>query len=106
MDLVSFWTIKRATGWGAGAAGAALLLTVFYAFSEGASFQHIVILALLLAWAVTAACGLSILMITLIDVRNRKRGQRVRAVRTFDVVFGLLLAVPGIVELRSLIELW
>lgn len=106
MNLISSWTIRRATGSGVVAAVAALLLWVVYAFSEGASFQPIVMAALLLAWAVTAACGLSILVMTLIDVRNHKRGQRVRAVRTFDIAFGLLLAVPGLVEMRSLIALW
>lgn len=106
MDLISAWTIKRATGSGTVAAGAALLLLAIYSVFEGASFEKMAVVPLGLALAVTAFCGLSILVMTLIDVRNHRRGQRVRAVRTFDVAFGLLLAVPSIVELRSLVEWW
>ncbi|MDB5700637.1 MAG: hypothetical protein JWL66_836 [Sphingomonadales bacterium] len=106
MAYISSWTIKRATGSGAVAAGAALLLMAIYAMFEGGGSEKIAVLPLGLALAVTAFCGLSILVMTLIDVRNHRRGQRVRAVRTFDVAFGLLLAIPSIVELRSLIETW
>ncbi|MDB5713615.1 MAG: hypothetical protein JWO15_1012 [Sphingomonadales bacterium] len=106
MSFLSFWTIKRATGSGAVAAGAALLLLAVYAIFEGGVSEKIAVIPLGLALAVTAFCGLSILVMTLIDVRNHRRGQRVRAVRTFDVAFGLLLAMPSIVELRSLVEMW
>ncbi|CAN5322920.1 hypothetical protein BH09PSE3_BH09PSE3_25120 [soil metagenome] len=104
MDLISAWTIKRATGSGIVAAGAALLLLAIYTIVEGASFEKLAFVPLGVALAATAFCGLSILVMTLIDVRNHRRGQRVRAVRTFDVAFGLLLAVPSIFELRSLVE--
>jgi cobalamin synthase len=104
MALISSWTIGRATGAGAVAAGVALLLLAIYAIFEGAPVQKGAMILLLVALAVTAFCGLSILTMTLVDVRNHRRGQRVRAVRTFDVVFGLLLAVPSMFELRSLVE--
>jgi hypothetical protein len=106
MNLISAWTIKRATGSGTVAAGAALLLWVVYMIAEGARFEKVAVVPLGLALAVTAFCGASILVMTLVDVRNHRRGQRVRAVRTFDVAFGLLLAVPSLVELRSLVEWW
>jgi hypothetical protein len=106
MDLISSWTIRRATGSGTVAAGAALVLWAIYMITEGARFEKVAAVTLGVALAVTAFCGLSILVMTLIDVRNHRRGQRVRAVRTFDVAFGLLLAVPTLVELRTLVEIW
>jgi hypothetical protein len=106
MNLISTWTIKRATGSGTVAAGAALLLWAIYMIVEGAAFEKVAVVPFGVALAVTAFCGASILVMTLIDVRNHRRGQRVRAVRIFDVAFGLLLAVPSIVELRSLVEWW
>lgn len=106
MSFISSWTIRRATGSGTIAAGAALLLLAIFAIFEGGSAEKIAVVPLGVALAVTAFCGLSILVMTLIDVRNHRRGQRVRAVRTFDVAFGLLLAMPSIVELRSLAESW
>jgi 4-hydroxybenzoate polyprenyltransferase len=104
MGMISGWTIKRATGVGAVAAGAALLLWAIYAMFAGASFEKLLVFPLALALLVTAFCGLSVLFMTLVDVRNHRRGQRVRAVRTFDVAFGLLLVIPSIAELRTLAE--
>ncbi|WP_293882918.1 hypothetical protein [Sphingomonas sp.] len=106
MQLIWAWTLKRATGTGTVAAGAALLLWAIHGVFGGASFERLMVAPLALALAVAAFCGLSILVMTLIDVRNHRRGQRVRAVRTFDVAFGILLAAPSLVELRSLIEGW
>ncbi|AYJ86996.1 hypothetical protein D3Y57_14915 [Sphingomonas paeninsulae] len=104
MGIISGWTIKRATGSGAVAAGAALILWAIYAMFAGASFEKVLVFPLAFALAATAFCGLSVLFMTLVDVRNHRRGQRVRAVRTFDVAFGLLLAIPSIAELRTLAE--
>jgi hypothetical protein len=104
MDMISSWTIRRATGAGAVAAGAALFLWAIYAMFAGASFEKILVFPLAMALMATAFCGLSVLFMTLVDVRNHRRGQRVRAVRTFDVAFGLLLVVPSIAELRTLAE--
>ena len=49
---------------------------------------------------VTAMCGVSILWITLIDIRTRGRGGRMRPIRAFDVAAGLMLALPALYALR------
>jgi hypothetical protein len=48
----------------------------------------------------TAGCGASILWITLIDVRTRGRGGRMRPIRAFDVAAGLMLILPSLYALN------
>ena len=91
------WTQSRATGWGILAGLAALALWPVYATAQG-----VLIYVFTLALIVTALCGLSLLVMTLIDIRNRQRGIRMRAFRIFDVVAGLLLALPSLMALRAL----
>lgn len=93
----SAWSARRAQGPGLVAALTAFLLWPAYArFPEALLFPFVAALAL------SALCGLSILVLTVIDFRNRKRGRQVRPIRAFDVVFGLILAVPSLLELRAL----
>jgi hypothetical protein len=49
--------------------------------------------------AFTAFCGASILWITMIDMRNRGRGGRMRPIRAFDVAAALLLILPSLYAL-------
>jgi hypothetical protein len=49
----------------------------------------------------TALCGASILWITLIDVRTRGRGGRMRPIRAFDIAAGLMLLLPSLYALRK-----
>jgi len=50
--------------------------------------------------ALTAFCGASVLWITLIDIRTRGRGGRMRPIRAFDVAAGLMLVLPSLYALR------
>ncbi len=97
--MLEWWTIGRATGVGVMAGIAALILWPLYA-----AYQDRVLPLFVAALALAALCGLSILWITLVDlVTHRRRGERLRAVRIFDVVLALLLALPSLIQLRALI---
>ena len=98
--MLRWWTIGRATGVGAVAGVAALLLWPLYA-----SYQERLLLPFLISLALAAACGLSILWITAVDLLfHRRRGESLRPVRAFDIVFALLLAVPSLVQLDALLD--
>lgn len=99
--MLSWWTIPKATGVGVVAGVAALLLWPLYAM-----LQERVLIPFLVALAVAAFCGLSILWITVVDlITHRRRGDLLRPVRTFDVALGMLLAAPSLVQLRALLPL-
>ena len=87
--MLAFWTIQRATVIGIAAGLGALLLSAL----EGTWHEPLLgIYAALLGF--TALCGLSILWITFLDIRNRGRGGRMRPIRAFDAVAGIALALP------------
>jgi len=91
------WTIGRASGVGAVAGLAALLLWPIYA-----AWQDPVRPFYLGALALAALCGASILAITAIDLARRgQRGGRLLAFRLFDVVLAIALLVPAAIVLRS-----
>ncbi|MDP8913609.1 MAG: hypothetical protein M3N39_08550 [Pseudomonadota bacterium] len=56
------------------------------------------------ALAVAAFCGLSILLITIIDMLFHKRGESLRPVRAFDVAIGTALAAPSLIQLSALAD--
>lgn len=94
----SFWDIRRATGIGVMAAIAALVLWPLYA-----AYQERVLWLFTGALAVTAFCGLSLLIMTLKDIYSRTRGRLMQRIRVFDVVLGLLLAVPSLFQLEAML---
>ena len=98
--MLGWWTIGRATGIGAAAGLLALILWPLYA-----SLQEKVLVPFVVTLAVAAFCGLSILAITVFDVLTRQRGESIRQVRTFDVVLGIALSVPTLIQLSALLEL-
>jgi hypothetical protein len=81
------WTIQRATVSGIAFGIGALLLSAFQ--SERLLHPYALLLAL------TLASGLSILLITIQDIKTRGRGGRMRAIRIFDVAIALVLALPA-----------
>jgi hypothetical protein len=94
--------VSRATGIGVSAGLAALLLWPLYA-----AYQERVIWLFVLALSVSAVCGLSILLITGLDLLLRRRSQSLRPVRTFDMVVGTILALPSLIQLEALKDqLW
>jgi hypothetical protein len=85
-------TVPRAIGFGVGAGAAALLLWVLHL-----NWPRIFVVPYVLALMATAACGIFILLVTWYDsYRNPRRGVRIRPIRGFDIVTGLLLAVPSL----------
>lgn len=95
---LSFWTIRRATGVGVTAGLAALILWPFYA-----AYQEPVLWPFLAALGVAAFCGVSILAITAGDMIFRDRGESLRPVRAFDIIVGILLAAPSLIQLEALL---
>lgn len=84
------WTIQRATGIGIVCGLAALLLSVAVgSWADALLYPYAALLA------VALFCGLSILWITLMDMRARERGIQVRPIRMFDVVAALVIAAPS-----------
>jgi hypothetical protein len=84
------WTIQRATVAGIGFGLAALLLSAAIGSWPG---PLLLLYAALLA--LTIVCGLSVLIITVQDIRTRGRGGRMRPIRAFDIAIGLALALPA-----------
>lgn len=97
--MLGWWTIGRASGLGASAGLLALIL-----WPLCATFQEPLRLPFVAALAVTAFCGASILLITIIDIGLRRdRGARVRPIRSYDVALSLLMMVPSLMALESLV---
>ena len=89
--MLGFWTIQRATVTGIAAGLSALIVSALVSGRPGALLDFYAALL-----GVTAFCGASILWITLIDIRNRGRGGRMRPIRAFDVAAALLLILPSL----------
>ena len=95
--MLDQWTIGRASGIGATAGLLALVLWVLQRAYESLTWP------LAAASALAGLCGLSILLITAADlIFHRRRGERVRPLRIFDVVLGLSLVVLCLVQLDDL----
>jgi hypothetical protein len=87
--MLSWWTIGRASGIGATAGLAALLLWLLER-----AYGDLFVAPLCVAAAIAGLCGLSILLITALDlIFHRRRGERVRPLRVFDVALGAILIV-------------
>ena len=96
--MLRWWTIGRATGVGVSAGLAALILWPIYA-----AWQERVLWVFLACLAVAAMCGVSILLITFVDILFRRRARSLRTIRAFDVAVGLLLAGPSLVQIEALL---
>ncbi|HEV2748183.1 MAG TPA: hypothetical protein VGW34_12900 [Allosphingosinicella sp.] len=96
--MLKWWTISRASGTGVTAGLAALLLWPAYA-----AWQDPLRAAYVAALALTAFCGVSILVITAADILRHRRGRRLRPVRAFDVLLAILLALPSLLALDALL---
>ena len=93
--MLGWWTIGRASGIGATAALLALLLWPFQR-GYGPLLWPFAVLA-----AVAGLCGLSILLITVVDMILRRRGKIIRPVRGFDIVLGALLVALSLLQLQD-----
>ncbi|MGQ0559041.1 MAG: hypothetical protein ACT4OE_05570 [Sphingosinicella sp.] len=90
------WTIQRAATSGIVSGVAAVLLGGLFDPTRG---PLLLLYALLLA--LTALCGLSILSITLVDIRRRGTSGRMRPIRGFDMAIAAALLVPAAYTLWS-----
>jgi hypothetical protein len=98
----SRWTVQRATGFGAVAAFAAVVLRQLYPASPRLIGGPL--LALCLA---AAFCALSILWITGVDrLRHGRRGERLVPLRTFDLAIAALLLLPALLILPAVVAEW
>ena len=96
--MLGWWTIGRASGVGVTAALVAMLL-----WPLDRLYGEIFDWPLLAAAALAGLCGLSILVITTVDLLfHRRRGRRLRPVRAFDVVLGFVLVALGLVLIDDL----
>lgn len=98
MSLLQSWTIGRATGLGVVAGLAATILWPLHA-----GYPDSLYWPFLASLGLTAFCGLSILILTAYDLTRHKRGATMRRIRAFDIVLGLLLAVPSLMSLQTLL---
>ena len=94
--MKKLWTIQRAavTGIATGLA-AVLAAAALPAWPDAVRLPYLALLA------ITAFCGLSVLWITLTDMRRRGRGGRMRPIRAFDLAVGLALLLPSGFALRQ-----
>ena len=97
--MLRWWTIGRATGVGVVAGLIALTLWPLYA-----AWQEPVLWPFLAALIVAAVCGVSILLITLVDAALKRRARSLRPIRAFDIAIGLLLAGPSLVQISALLS--
>ena len=89
--LINFVSVPKAIGAGVACAAVALLLWLAFSF-----WPHIFILPYVAALVATALCGFYVLIATMRDsYRNPRRGVRIRPIRSFDIVAGVLLAGPA-----------
>lgn len=93
------WTLRRATNVGVPAGLALLVLWPFHATYP--EWLDVPMDALL---AIAGFCGLSILLITFQDMIHHHRGSRMRPVRVFDILLGLVLAVPALMRLNAILQ--
>ena len=97
--MLGWWTIGRASSTGAISSAIALLLWPFYS-GAGDTVEWPFAAAACLA----GLCGVSILLITLGDMLfHRRRGQRIRPVRVFDVVLAAALIALSLLQLDQLL---
>jgi hypothetical protein len=94
--MLRWWTIGLASGTGFCAEFIALFL-----WPIGVNAAPRIFFWPFLAAAILAGfCALSILVLTGIDMASHPRGERIRAIRVFDLVFALIVAVLTFLQLE------
>jgi hypothetical protein len=86
--MLRWWTIGLASGVGFSAEFVALFLWPIGARIAPRLFFWPFVSAAILA----GFCALSILVLTAMDMAAHPRGERIRAIRTFDLVFAVIVA--------------
>ena len=97
--MLGWWTIGRASGVGATAGLLALILWPLFSGHETSLAWPLGLFA-----AIAGSCGASILLITAGDmIFHRRRGDRIRPVRAFDIVLGLGLVALSLLQLSDVL---
>jgi len=97
--MLGWWTLGRAGGLGATAGLLALILWPFFSGHEAELVWPLGLLA-----ALAGLCGASILLITAFDmIFHRRRGRRIRPVRAFDIVLGVVLVGLSLLQLSQVL---
>lgn len=99
MRLSEIWTLARAVRFGLIAGLVALMLWPVHVVSPDR-----VRAAFIAALAVTAACGISILFMSIADLLTVRRDRRILPARLFDVALGLGLTIPPGLALFTLLS--
>lgn len=99
MRVSEIWTLPRAIRLGLLASLAALLLWPAHAVSP-----ERVRPAFVAALALVALCGVSILLMSLIDLLTVARDRRILPARVFDLLLGLALTIPSVLALFDLLD--
>lgn len=94
--MLRWWTIGLASGVGFSAEFVALFLWPIAANA----MPRILFWPFLAAAILAGFCALSILVLTARDMAMHKRGERMRAIRTFDLVFAIIVAGLTFLQLR------
>jgi len=94
--MLRWWTIGLASGIGFSAEFVALFLWPIAANAVPRIFFWPFVAAVFLA----AFCALSILVLTARDMMLNRRGERIRAIRIFDLVFALIVVGLTILQLQ------
>jgi hypothetical protein len=94
--MLRWWTIGLASGVGFSAEFLALFLWPIGANAAPRIFFWPFLAASILA----GFCALSVLVLTVADMARNPRGERIRAIRVFDLVFALIVAVLTFLQLE------
>jgi hypothetical protein len=99
MRVRDIWTLPRAIRLGLLASLAAVLLWPAHAVSP-----ERVRPAFVAALTLVALCGVSILLMSLIDLLTVARDRRILPARVFDLLLGLALTIPSLLALLDLLD--
>jgi hypothetical protein len=100
--MLRWWTIGLASGVGFSAEFIALFLWPIAANAG----PRLLFWPYLAAACLAGFCALSILSMTLVDVLRHPRGDRIRAIRIFDLVFAVLVAGLTWLQLRPFADFY
>ncbi|HEY0111616.1 MAG TPA: hypothetical protein VGB59_00535 [Allosphingosinicella sp.] len=99
--MLGWWTFRRAMALGAGAELLALLIWPFWRI-YGEPFEWPFALASLAA----GLGGLSILLMTAVDLVQHRRGRRIKPLRGFDFSLGGLIVVLSLLQIQDVRPDW
>ena len=89
------WNLARASGAGTIAGLLALIIWPFFRRFGWLTWPFAILAA------VTGLCGLSILLMTAIDMLTRRRGSRIRPLRGFDLAVGIFMVGLSLLQLED-----